>query len=153
MIRFSTSVAYCTGRPILFRSDYLPPPGDRLSRVHDNRQQQRRRQYVETLAAAAAVAADSISNDACRSPSSREEAPYVREHAHSRTAEARTAQRFLAAADRPRSSSRGSTQQRRQSGSGGGQLRANEPPIVRLMTPCLGGCALFGSITCGLCAR
>ena len=35
--------------------------------------------------------------------------------------------------------------------SGGGQLRASEPPIVRLMTPCLGGCALLGSVTCALC--
>ena len=35
--------------------------------------------------------------------------------------------------------------------SGGGQLRASEPPIVRLMTPCLGGCALFLSVTCALC--
>ena len=36
-------------------------------------------------------------------------------------------------------------------GSGGGQLRASDPPIVRLMTPCLGDCGLFGSFTCALC--
>ena len=64
----------------------------RWRHVDDNRQQQqqrrrRRRQYVEALAAAAALAAEksSISHDACRSPSSREEAPYVREHARSRS--------------------------------------------------------------------
>ena len=51
-----------------------------------------------------------------------------------------------AAADRPNSCS-SSTQQRR--GRGGGQLRASEPPFVRLMTPCL-GCALFGSVTCSV---
>ena len=55
-----------------------------------------------------------------------------------------------AAADRPNSSS-SSTQQQRRRGSGGGQLRASEPPIVRLMTPCLRGCALLGSVTCALC--
>ena len=55
-----------------------------------------------------------------------------------------------AAADRPNSSS-SSTQQRGQRVSGGGQLRASEPPIVRLVTPCLDGCALFGSVTCALC--
>ena len=68
--------------------------------------------------------------------------------AHSR--EATTAQRFFAAAaDKPnRSGSR--TQQRWQRGSGGGQIRASEPPIVRLITPCLGGCALFGSFMCAL---
>ena len=62
---------------------------------------------------------------------------------HSHTAEATTAQRLLAAAaaDKPNSSS-SSTQQWRQRGSGGGQLRARGPRIVRLMTPCLGGCAL-----------
>ena len=70
---------------------------------------------------------------------------------HSHTAEATTAQRlFAAAADRPHSSS-SSTQQRRRRGSGGRQLRASEPPIVRLMTPCLGGCELFGSVTSALC--
>ena len=135
----------------------MPPPGDQLSKFHDNiqqqQQQQRRLQYVEALAeaaAAAAVAAESsISHDACRSPSSREEAPYVREHAH-KVNETRTQQKqerhngywqqqqtgptAVAAA--------ASTQQRRRRGSGGGQLRASEPPIVRLMTPCLGGCAL-----------
>ena len=42
------------------------------------------------------------------------------------------------------------TQQRRRRGSGGGQLRASDPPTVRLMTPCLGGRALFGSVTCAL---
>ena len=48
-------------------------------------------QYVEALAPAAAVSRSfsskesSTSYDACRSPSSREEAPYVREHAHSRS--------------------------------------------------------------------
>ena len=47
-----------------------------------------------------------------------------------------------AAADRPNSSS-SSTQRRRRHGSRGGQLRASEPPIVRLMTPCLGGCASY----------
>ena len=62
-----------------------------------------------------------------------------------------TAQRlFAAAADRPNSSS-SSTQQRRRRGSGGGQLRASEPLIVRLMTPCMGGCALFRSVTCTPC--
>ena len=98
-------------------SDYLPPPGDRLSKMttssrKQQQQRRRRRRYVEALAAAAkqttaAVAAaavavrrstrssrssrscssreGSISHDACRSPSSREEAPYVREHAHSRS--------------------------------------------------------------------
>ena len=34
--------------------------------------------------------------------------------------------------------------------SGGGQLRASEPPIVRLITPCLGGCVLFTSVTCAV---
>ena len=48
------------------------------------------------------------------------------------------------------------TQQRRRRGSGGGQLRASDPPTVRLMTPCLGGRALFGSVNvcsvvCRLC--
>ena len=56
-----------------------------------------------------------------------------------------------AAADRPNSSS-SSTQQRWRRDSGGGQLRASEPPIVRLMTPCLGGCALLGSVTRALCS-
>ena len=42
--------------------------------------------------------------------------------------------------DRPNSSS--SKQLWRLRGSGGGQLRASEPPIVRLMTSCLGGCVL-----------
>ena len=68
---------------------------------------------------------------------------------NSHTAEARRAQRLLAVADRPSSSSN-STQQQRRCGSGGGQLHAREPPIVRLMTPCLGGCALFVSVTCAL---
>ena len=35
--------------------------------------------------------------------------------------------------------------------SGGGQLRASEPPIVRLMTPCLCGCASLGFVRCALC--
>ena len=62
---------------------------------------------------------------------------------------AATAQRLFAAeADRPNSGSRG-TQQRR-GGNGGGQLRASESPIVRLMTPCLDGCALFRSVTCAV---
>ena len=55
-----------------------------------------------------------------------------------------------AAADRPNSSSSSTQQQRRRRSSGGGQLRANEPPIVRLMTPCLRGCALLGSVTFAL---
>ena len=112
---------FCTTRstdgPILFQNDYLPPPGERISKLHDNRQQQQqqqRRQLVEARAAAvvktdnssrAAAAVrkstrstrssrsshscssreNSISHDACRSPSSREEAQYVREHAHSRS--------------------------------------------------------------------
>ena len=50
----------------------------------------------------------------------------------------------MAAADRPNSST-SRMHQRRRRGSGGGQLRASEPPIVRLMTPCLGGCALYAS--------
>ena len=65
--------------------------------------------------------------------------------------EATTAQRlFAVAADRLNISS-SSTQQRRWRGSGGGQLRASEPPIARLMTTCLGGCALFESVTYALC--
>ena len=64
-----------------------------------------------------------------------------RKSQHSHT-ESTTAQRLLAAAaNRPNSSS-SSTQQRRRRGSGGSQLRTSEPPIVRLMTQCLGGCAL-----------
>ena len=57
------------------------------------------------------------------------------------------------AADRPSSSSSSSisisssTQQRR--GSGGGQLRASV--LSSVMTPCLGGCALFRSVTCAVC--
>ena len=35
------------------------------------------------------------------------------------------------------------THKRRRRGSGGGQLRSSEPPIDRLMTPCLGGCTSF----------
>ena len=69
------------------------------------------------------------------------------------TAEATAAQRLLAAAaatDRPNSSS-SNTQQRRRRGSGGDHLRASEPLIVLSMTPCLGGCVLFGSVTCALC--
>ena len=45
------------------------------------------------------------------------------------------------AAGRPNSSS-SSAQQRRRRGSGGRQLRASEHPVVRLMTPWLGVCAL-----------
>ena len=49
-------------------------------------------------------------------------------------------------------------QQRQQTGptavaaarSNGGQLRTIEPPIVRLMTPCLGGCALTYASARGL---
>ena len=65
-------------------------------------------------------------------------------HVHTHTAETRTTQLLLlAAGDRPTSSSSScSTQQRQRRGSRGGQLRASEPPIVRFMTPCLGGCAL-----------
>ena len=58
-----------------------------------------------------------------------------------------------AAEDRPNRSSSSSAQQRRRGGSGGGQLRASEPPIVRLMTPCLGGCALLESARGVLCAH
>ena len=55
-------------------------------------------------------------------------------------------------ADRPNSSSTSSsTQQRWRRGSGGSQLRASEPPIVRLMSPFLGVRALLGSVTCVLC--
>ena len=39
---------------------------------------------------------------------------------------------------------------RRRRGSGGGQLRASEPPIVRFMTPCLGSCALTFASTRGV---
>ena len=63
---------------------------------------------------------------------------------HSHTSEVTTAQRLLSAAalaDRSNSSS-SSTQQQRRCGSEGGQLRASEPPIVLLVTPCLGGCVL-----------
>ena len=48
---------------------------------------------------------------------------------------------MAAAADTPNRSST-STRPRRRRGSGRGQLRASEPPTARLMTPCLGGCAL-----------
>ena len=56
-----------------------------------------------------------------------------------------------AATDRPNRSSSDSSQERRRRGSGGGQLRASEPPIVRLMTPCLGGCELLRSVMDALC--
>ena len=57
---------------------------------------------------------------------------------------------FATAAVRPNSSGSSSTQQRRRRGSGGGQQRASEPPIVRLMTPCVGGCALVYASTRGV---
>ena len=71
------------------------------------------------------------------------------------TAEATTAHRiFAVAADRPNNSS-SSTRQRLPRGSRGGQLRASEFHIIRLMTSCLGGCAMFLSrvvcVVCRLC--
>ena len=64
----------------------MTPPGDRLLRINDNgQQQQQRRQYAEALAAAAAVAADRVVYRTTRAVplrSSREKAPYVREHAY-----------------------------------------------------------------------
>ena len=108
----------------------------------------------------------SISHDACRSPSSREEAPYIREHAHTELIRVSTlaysrsknstmiigSSTAAAAADGPNSSS-SSTQQRRRRGSVRGQRRASEPPFVHLFTPCLGSCAFLGSVTCALCLQ
>ena len=68
---------------------------------------------------------------------------------HTAEEETTAQQVFAAVADRS-NSNRSSTQKRRRRGSGGGQLRASKPLIVHLMTPCLGGCALFGSVTCVL---
>ena len=65
------------------------------------------------------------------------------QHLHTAGATTTAQQLFATAAGRPNSSN-SSTQQRRRCGSGGDQLLPSEPPIIRLMTPCLGGCPLFG---------
>ena len=73
--------------------------------------------------------------------------------AHSKTSNNRTVPRLFSAAvtaaNRPNSSST-STPQRRRLGRGRGQVRASEPPIVCLTTPCIGGCVLFASVTYAL---
>ena len=155
----STGRCEHSGWPVLFRTsiDYLPHPGDRLSKIHDNVQQQlQQRQYVEALAAAAAVAA--VSERVVRVYRTTHAVPLVaharklhtcasthtqckRKSQHSHTAEATIAQRLLASAAADRTTIIAAA---RSSGGGvaAGWPATTEPPIVRFMTPCLGGCAL-----------